>query len=210
MAGTVRNIRFTPENDAYLVENGDDNITRFVNGLIQLVRTGEYVPKPTETGKDKSLDQLEKEHLALKVKLKQQQADMHDLEINHRKLDLIIKELKAEKLRRELDRNPSAPRPAAPPVVASIQSEIAKDNAQPQPQKTRKQPNTVRELPPGQGLVGCDTCHEVFIFDNPDKGLDGFLDHLQKMHPFRHEQISHNEAVQFRYAKARIEKGVPA
>lgn len=207
--GKPTSFRPSDENEEYMREQaGDAGLTPWLNSILDMLRTANLVPATaTPATEGKSKEELQKERLAVEIRIKQQQADMHALEIDHSKLDLIIKELKAEKLRRELDRNPPTPRPGAPPAVQSINAEIAKDTATPEP---RKKPTSVRELPPGQGIVGCDNCHETFIFDNADKGLDDFLDHLKEKHPFRREQVSNNEANQFRHARTRIERGVSA
>lgn len=93
------------------------------------------------------------------------------------------------------------PQPRAPQVLA-IQKELERDTA------TVHEPSHVFELPPGLARVGCDSCHDVFNFDNIDKGLDDFTQHLKEEHGDR--SISHNEANQFRDARTRLERGQAA
>lgn len=208
----VRNIRFTADNDSYIVENGGDNVTAYVNSVLDMVRTGQLIVKPTDNAKGKDKEELEKEKLAVDIEIKKQIRDMNDLARKNAQADLDLKLERIRKLQRENDRAegasfPVVVKPAVSAVPQELAKEIAKDTVTPEP---RKKPSFVHELPAGQGLVGCDSCHEVFIFDNADNGLDQFLDHLKEKHPWRHEQVSSNEANQFRRARDRIAKGVPA
>ncbi len=204
--------RPTDENDAYIREQaGEEGLTPWLNSIIEMVRTGALVSAKHEANTiTKSKEELEKERLAVDIEIKKQIRDMNELDRKNAQADFDLKQERLRKLRYENDARESQDplrqlRPVTsssqPAAVATIQAEIAKDTATPTP---AKKPNSVRELPPGLGIVGCDNCHEVFIFDNPDKALDDFLDHIGTHH---RTEISHNEVTQFRYAKARIERG---
>lgn len=188
--------------------------SEFITGLVMGVKSGTLAPVKPDT-ENKTEDELKKEKLAIDIEIKKQIRDMNDLARKNAQADYDLKLERIRKLQRENDRAEGAPFPVAVQpamgtgVPPAIQQELAKDTAQPQPKKT---PSRVSELPANQALVGCDTCHAVFVFDNIDAGFDEFCDHIEKLHSRR--GVSHNETVQFRYARDRLEKaqkqkGVP-
>ncbi|MEW5841014.1 MAG: hypothetical protein AB1753_08420 [Thermoproteota archaeon] len=90
MAGTVRNIRFTPDNDAYLEKEGSDNITAFVNSVLDMVRTGQLVTADSLATEGKSKEELEKAKLIVETSIKTQQAaamqTFQNLKAEHQRL----------------------------------------------------------------------------------------------------------------------------
>jgi hypothetical protein len=117
----VRNIRLTDENDAFLVEHAGDNITAYVNAMLDAIRIGQLVPANPEH-KQPTKEELQRQLLAVQLQIKTQIASLHDIEIQTRSADLVLKQLRVEKLRRELQQTMPASTGQQPTTAATSPS----------------------------------------------------------------------------------------